>query len=269
MLRVGDAMYLIALTNVNEVKTSFANGQFLLIRREVYDAVGGHETVRDRFCEDVEIARVVKNAGYRPRLSWGVELAAVRMYSSLSSVMRGWSRNFFACSVGRPWRIIGALLFVVFSIASIVPATIWGVYRNVHPVSMIAGWGWLSAALCHAIGIALVISLSYHWTGNKRRWTLLFPLGATMLSAIYLRALWMCLTGRVEWRGTKYSHRMTPLVPSAREIEHLVGQAFLPVMDGHSCPSIQCDHADKNVRMRQTRMSAPPGKDRGTAWLKI
>jgi hypothetical protein len=37
-----------------------------------------------------------------------------------------------------------------------------------------------------------------------------------MLLMIFLRALRMCATGKVEWRGTRYTHRMDPtLVPKA------------------------------------------------------
>src|SRR5579864_182200 len=37
-----------------------ANGQYILIRREAYDAIGGHAVVADKILEDVELARAVK-----------------------------------------------------------------------------------------------------------------------------------------------------------------------------------------------------------------
>ena len=40
-----------------------ANGQYLLIRRQVYDRVGGHEAIRNQILEDVELAKRVKAAG--------------------------------------------------------------------------------------------------------------------------------------------------------------------------------------------------------------
>ena len=94
-------MYLVAFTNSPEMpNTAFANGQYLCIRRDVYDAIGGHEIVRDRFCEDVEMGGFSKRGGFRPRISWAADFAAVRMYSSLGSIFRGWGRNFFAGSLG-------------------------------------------------------------------------------------------------------------------------------------------------------------------------
>src|SRR5881227_2239325 len=40
-----------------------ANGQYLLITREAYDAVGGHAAVIRSLLEDVELARAVKRSG--------------------------------------------------------------------------------------------------------------------------------------------------------------------------------------------------------------
>jgi hypothetical protein len=46
--------------------------------------------------------------------------------------------------------------------------------------------------------------LFYSWTGNARRMAVAFPLGAAMLMAIFRRAIGMCRSGNVEWRGTRY-----------------------------------------------------------------
>src|SRR3954470_17661710 len=40
-----------------------ANGQYILIKREVYDQVGGHAAFADNILEDVALARAVKAAG--------------------------------------------------------------------------------------------------------------------------------------------------------------------------------------------------------------
>jgi chlorobactene glucosyltransferase len=205
-------MYLVALTNTNEQKTAFANGQYLAIRRDVYDAIGGHETVRDRFCEDVELARILKARGFRPRISWGADFAAVRMYSSLGSIFRGWGRNFFAGSLGRPWRILGAIAFLLLCSFSAYVAFAWGIYRNIHPASFVKGWLWITTSVAHLLIMTWAVSIMYSWSKNRRGYALLFPLGGAMLLGIFCRSLWMCITGRVEWRGTRYTHRMDPLL---------------------------------------------------------
>jgi chlorobactene glucosyltransferase len=205
------ALYLVALTNNDHRRrTAFANGQYLMIRRSTYDSMGGHQRVRDRFCEDVEIARDLKANGKKVRISWGTDFAAVRMYSSLASIFRGWSRNFFAGSVGRPWRILLGVWFIIACGFSAYAAIAWGVYRLYHPANAYGAYGWLLAGAVHLAIMTRLLAIMYRWTGNSAALALAFPLGGAMMLGIFARSLWMCVTGRVEWRGTRYSHRMTP-----------------------------------------------------------
>ena len=46
-------------------KDAIANGQFIFIKRSVYDAIGGHESVKDQIVEDKAISEKVKWSGYR------------------------------------------------------------------------------------------------------------------------------------------------------------------------------------------------------------
>jgi chlorobactene glucosyltransferase len=206
------SLYLIALNNTQHLRTAFANGQYLLISRQAYDVIGGHETVKDRYCEDVAIARLMKDKGLRPRVSWGNDHAAVRMYSSLGAIFRGWSRIYYAAHVGSPWRILIGMAFLLACCFSILPAAAWGVYRVLHPTVLLhvpAGAAWLALAAAHFGLMTWYLSVIYHWSGNPRRNAFLFlPLGGPMLMAVFWRGLKMCVTKKVEWRGTAYSHTM-------------------------------------------------------------
>lgn len=198
--------YLVPLTNNNHLPhVAFANGQYLLISRPTYEKMGGHAAVRNKFCEDIAIARLLKPAGHKIRISWGTQFAAVRMYSSLSAIFRGWARIFFAAGLGRPWRMLAAIGFLTLSVYSVYPALAWSFYRGMHPIDIFGGWGWLGAALAHFTLMSGSVGMLYTWTGNRRRWALLLPVAAAMVIAILLRALLICLTGKLEWRGTRYS----------------------------------------------------------------
>src|SRR5262249_53900201 len=70
-----------------------ANGQFLLIRREVYFEVGGHACVRAEICEDKALAIRVNKAGFRFRASAAEHLARTRMYRDFRSMWEGFSKN--------------------------------------------------------------------------------------------------------------------------------------------------------------------------------
>jgi cellulose synthase/poly-beta-1,6-N-acetylglucosamine synthase-like glycosyltransferase len=213
-------MYVIALNNSNDFpKTAFANGQFMLIRREAYDQFGGHEAVKDRYCEDIAIARVMKGLGLRPRVSWGNDYCSVRMYASLGAIIRGWSRIYFAARVGSPWRILLALFFVIVCGMSVYPALAWGIYRTLHAVPewpgiighsahRYLGPLWLFYALLHLALMSLGLRLVYRWSGNSAKYALFFPVAGPILSYIFYRALRMCVSKKVEWRGTAYSHVM-------------------------------------------------------------
>ena len=205
-------MYLIALTNNSQLPgIAFANGQFLMISRSAYDAFGGHEVVRDRFCEDVEIAVQLKQRGLRPRISWGNDFAAVRMYSSLGAIFRGWSRIYYAARVGSPWRVLAAVLFLIFACFTGYVAIGWGAWRIAHrpaDARALTGQTWLIAGLAHLAIMTWFLGAIYKYSGNRRRNALLFPVTGPMLMMIFLRALRMCVTKKVEWRGTAYSHTM-------------------------------------------------------------
>jgi glycosyltransferase involved in cell wall biosynthesis len=70
-----------------------ANGQYLLIAREAYDAVGGHAAIADRLLEDVELARAVKRSGRRIRFRFGGDAVRARMYRSFAQLVEGWTKN--------------------------------------------------------------------------------------------------------------------------------------------------------------------------------
>lgn len=211
------SLYLIALNNVGEVKGSaFANGQFMLMSRTGYDKIGGHVTVRDRYCEDVEIARLFKANGLRPRVAWGNDFCSVRMYDGLTAVIKGWSRIYYAAQNGSPWRVLAGITWLIAFTYTLIPAIAWGIYRLNHPADAVFGnvaASWLIGGGVHLAFITAAIAKLYYWSGNRAANALLFlPLGAPMLLRIFFKAILMCITKKVEWRGTAYQHKMAATV---------------------------------------------------------
>ena len=70
-----------------------ANGQYLLIRREAYDAVGGHAAVSHTLLEDVALSQAVKRSGPRLRFRFGGDAVETRMYRSWRDLREGWTKN--------------------------------------------------------------------------------------------------------------------------------------------------------------------------------
>lgn len=184
----------------------FANGQFLLIRRKVYQAVGGHTAVRRAIIEDVPLAEAVRAAGYTTWAGGGAELVSVRMYNSLSSTFRGWSRIF-----------VGALrspIKIVLSIAWLMAGSLWPFLALPW---LIHGWLTLEGetpaslipltSLCvsHLLLLA-VVSYGFWGLGRcDRRYLWLYPLSVLGVIAILGHAFWtMAVSRRMGWRTTSY-----------------------------------------------------------------
>src|SRR3984885_10573816 len=70
-----------------------ANGQYILITREAYDAVGGHAAVAANLLEDVALARAVKQSGRNIFFRYAADAVQTRMYRSFSQLREGWIKN--------------------------------------------------------------------------------------------------------------------------------------------------------------------------------
>ncbi len=213
-------LYTVSLANNDKYSSNaFANGQYILIRRDVYDAIGGHEAVRDKLSEDVALARQVKAKGLRPRVAWGVDLAAVHMYAGLANLLRGWSRNFYGVGLGSPWRILVGMGFFVVCVLSVYPMLAWGIWALLRPSPRWIDFAWLGLAGTHWILMTATMWVHYRWSGNPGRYAVLLPLGAVMMLRIFTRSLRLCATGNVEWRGDRIQIKdpksPTPPTPQA------------------------------------------------------
>jgi chlorobactene glucosyltransferase len=184
-------------------QTAFACGQFIAVRRDAYDAVGGHAALRDSAGEDVELARRLKKAGYAPRLGWGMDLVTTRMYASLPEIFRGWGRNFIAASRGKPWRVLAAMAFLIVCVFTVWPALIAGICHDV-PLNREV---WLYLVYLLAILMTCTLADGYRWGRHSGTLGLLWPISTVMLLALFIRSLYQSTRRQVVWRGVRYDLR--------------------------------------------------------------
>jgi glycosyltransferase involved in cell wall biosynthesis len=85
-------------------KAAAANGQFLMISRAAYDAIGGHASVAAEVLEDVALAKRAKSYGYRIWFASGKGIVRVRMYRSFTAMWQGWRKNLYRLVGGTPWK---------------------------------------------------------------------------------------------------------------------------------------------------------------------
>ncbi len=196
--------------NDDRRKLAFANGQYILIRREAYEAAGGHFAVRDRFVEDIGMAEHVKKLGLPVRVAIAHGIGSTRMYASLGQLVRGWSRILYDALGRNPLRLLGkALDPLVFSqsghVVLVVALVLLAMGRSV-PFAL----GLLGLSVVHHVLSYLVLRRLYVLSVPATRFTAFFPLANLVMDWVLARSLWMCLTGRVTWRGTDYGSAVVP-----------------------------------------------------------
>jgi chlorobactene glucosyltransferase len=194
--------------NDPESKDAIANGQFILIKRSVYNAIGGHERIKDQITEDKAIAEQVKWNGYRLIFANGYSLARTRMYTSLPEMWEGWTKNiYFGLSDRTSLILLGFFgAFILVFVALILP--IWpllGIFWYLQS----GGWLALTVILKSLILWAIVIYARAQTAiamGISPWYAFTLPLGAAVFAAMMFTSAWKVLSGKgVTWKGRIYA----------------------------------------------------------------
>jgi chlorobactene glucosyltransferase len=190
------------VSNTKRPVDAIANGQFILVRRDSYDAMGGHAAVRDRVAEDMAMAQTFVAAGRRIALFVANDQLSTHMYASLSELISGWGKNIYAG--GRMAALGGALGRASY------PFVLLGmpVLGLVPPIVLLGGLlglvanQWLVWAAIAVIVSILFWAALYRYMGESAVYAFLYPLGFAMLFVIALRGV---VRGRrVEWKQRSY-----------------------------------------------------------------
>jgi glycosyltransferase involved in cell wall biosynthesis len=172
-----------------------ANGQYILVSREAYDAVGGHVAIAGEILEDVALARAFKSAGRRIRFRYAADAVRTRMYRNWPQLRDGWTKN-LALLFPNPGRLAVrtllwwtlAWLFIIF-------------------IPVVPRW------LCFATAM---IGFSRNMAKLRRanfsvKMELLGSLfGMPMFAYLLLRSKRAHAKGTVTWKGRPYSEQLAP-----------------------------------------------------------
>ncbi len=165
---------------------ALGNGQCFLFRRKAYQAVGGHRAVSNTVIEDIALARLLQQNGFRYRVLRAESLAHVRMYSSLASIFGGFEKNAFRFLAVNPITAAQVILASILA-TSWLPVLLWAALDR----------QWTSAALLFLSLPAVLLPLY-----GKRIW--LVPAAVYGFQLIALSSLAASLTGRkVIWKGRR------------------------------------------------------------------
>ncbi|HEU5399898.1 MAG TPA: glycosyltransferase family 2 protein [Terriglobales bacterium] len=173
-----------------------ANGQYLLIRRDVYNKVGGHAAVAGDLLEDVALAVRVKEAGGKLRFRVGNGEVSARMYRTLDQLVEGWTKNL-------------TLLFPKAKVLAYQRATefgvMWGLLLLAEEMALLrhpalALW---AAALAVFVWINFIRRISKAHSGWFNNILAIF--GLPMFSWLLLRSITAHRHHSIWWKGREYS----------------------------------------------------------------
>jgi glycosyltransferase involved in cell wall biosynthesis len=180
-----------------------ANGQYLMVSREAYDAVGGHEPVANNLLEDVAMARLIKSSGRKIFFRYGGDAVRTRMYRSWEQMKDGWTKN-LALLFPHPvaLALLRAAEFVLI-LANLVVA-VWAGLSGRSNLALqatlltiiLTGWFWLRIRKAHfslSSDIAAVI-------------------GLPLFSAFLFRSIRAYRLNAVWWKGREYGSRLATTV---------------------------------------------------------
>jgi glycosyltransferase involved in cell wall biosynthesis len=175
-----------------------ANGQFILIRRDAYDASGGHASIAGDVLEDVALAARVKAAGYRLWFGSGKGIVRVRMYRSCAAMWEGWKKNLYTLMGGSlkgvKTEVARAVLPILLTLLATV--TVSGITESVILTAGVLAMGLL--------GILIAYDAELESSGFSPR-LLVYAIQGRILFAA---ALWASYrdhrNGRLNWKGRAY-----------------------------------------------------------------
>jgi len=169
-------------------------GGFNLVRRQVYDAIGGHTAVALDPLDDVHLGRAIKESGARQVCAVLARLATVEWYPTLGQAIRGLEKNTLAAAMWSPAFLfvgsIGQLAWTVWPFAALLMTT---------------GLAWWVSAAAAVMVLGVTVGLLRETT-LPARVAFALPLAVPIIVYTYWRAVYLTYRrGGVDWRGTFYS----------------------------------------------------------------
>jgi chlorobactene glucosyltransferase len=169
-------------------------GQFMLFRRQAYEAIGGFEAVRAELVDDMCLGRNIIQQGYEWRLLDGTRHVSCRMYRDFWQAVEGFGKSLFAVF---DYRILPYVAgFGLVGAAFLEPV-----------VSLVSHW------LRHPLGfmstedaaLAVLVSILLWMIAYRRfrfpAWLVFYyPLTLSLFMLVAARSLIQTVTGTATWK---------------------------------------------------------------------
>jgi chlorobactene glucosyltransferase len=173
---------------------SITIGQFMLFRREAYDAVGGYATVKSEVVDDIRLGRRIISSGGEWRLLNATRQVSCRMYRGFWEAVSGFSKSLFAVF---DYRILPYLL----------GWTLVGLVFLEPVVALVSRWlGYpLTPMPADYAALSVVLSIML-WMVAYRRFqfpaylVFYYPLILALFIVVAVRSFFQTATGTATWK---------------------------------------------------------------------
>jgi chlorobactene glucosyltransferase len=182
--------------NRDTSRAAMANGQYLMIRRSAYAAIGGHAAIRDAVLEDVRLAQELRARHLPMRVAWAPELLTTRMYRDRHEMFEGLLKN------------VHGVRFSALRQSAFLAALV-GFY--LLPLAILPYGLWVGSVLLAGVGAVLWIALFgkhaafAHGLRSPARYGLLYPVAVGFYLVLVTTSIVRGLRGQaVTWKGRAY-----------------------------------------------------------------
>jgi chlorobactene glucosyltransferase len=174
---------------------SITIGQHMLFRRSAYEAIGGHEAVRQDVVDDVALGRRIIAKGYRWSLLDGTADVTCRMYQGFWEAVEGFTKNAFAFF---DYRVVPCLLVCLWIGLSFLepPLALFSQYLGV-PLTRFP----TNLAIIAVVQSLILWHLAYRRFRLPIYLAVLYPVSLTLFIFIILRSMVYTATGQARWKG--------------------------------------------------------------------
>jgi len=178
-----------------------ANGQYMMFRRQAYEAAGGHEMVRDNVVDDLSLVRLLAKRGMKWRLFDLTRLVSCRMYRSAGEVFDGFGKNLFGAF---GYRLVPFLfVWLWLGVVTFQPLLMLGLWAGGSVTSTYS----VACAASAAVFSLALWALSHAKFGFPLWLALLYPASIVLSIGIAFRSVWQSSSGRATWKGRRVKGR--------------------------------------------------------------
>ncbi|MBM7577506.1 glycosyltransferase [Jeotgalibacillus terrae] len=181
--------------NRDRSKNGMGIGAFNMITKSSYVRIGGHQAIRLRPDDDLQLGIHIKKKGFKQRMATAKTMLSVEWYPSLNEAFKGLEKNAFA-------GLHYSYLFTLFAMCGVFISQVLPFIAVFSPDPLTASMAWVTIAAIMAVYIPITRRLTAYPVWHAA----VFPVSAVLfIYAIFRAAALTALRGGISWRGTTYS----------------------------------------------------------------